>query len=91
MQLAVILKLIITYLPLIIQLIKTVEAQYPEAGLGKMKLDAVRGMLEAAFDQAQDFNDKFDEIWPVLEKTITKVVSFMNATGFFKSSTTEQQ
>lgn len=85
MQVAAILKIIITYLPLIIQLIKTVEAQFPDAGLGKVKLDAVRGMLEATFDQAQDFNDKFDDIWPVLEKTIDKVVSFMNVTGMFKT------
>lgn len=85
MQVAAILKIIITYLPLIIQLIKTVEAQFPDAGLGKVKLDTVRGMLEATFDQAQDFNDKFDDIWPVLEKTIDKVVSFMNVTGMFKT------
>lgn len=89
MQLAVILKLIITYLPLIIELIKTVEKQFPEAGLGKVKLDTVRAMLEAAFTAAGDFNDKFDDIWPVLEKTITKIVSFMNITGLFKSTSAE--
>lgn len=85
MQLAAILKIIITYLPLIIQLVKTVETQFPDAGLGKVKLDAVRGMLEATFEQAQDFNDKFDDIWPVLEKTIGKVVTFLNVTGIFKT------
>lgn len=83
MQLIMILKAIVTYLPLIIQLIKVVEEQFPEAGLGSMKLDAVRGMLETSFTEAQDFTDKFDDIWPVLEKTIGKVVAFMNATGAF--------
>ena len=84
MQLLAILKLIITYLPMIIELIKVVEKQFPEANLGKMKLEAVRGMLETAFDQADDFTDKFDDVWPVLEKTIGKVVAFLNATGGFK-------
>lgn len=86
MQLVAILKLIITYLPLIIELIKTIEKQFPEAGLGKFKLETIRGMLEASFDAAGDFNDKFDDVWPVLEKTITKVVSFMNAAGLFKKA-----
>lgn len=89
MQLVAILKIIITYLPMIIELIKTVEKEFPEAGLGKMKLDTVRTMLETAFDAAADFNDKFDDIWPVLEKTIGKVVSFMNVTGMFKTTKAE--
>lgn len=86
MQLIMILKIVTTYLPLIIQLIKTVEQQFPDAGIGQVKLDTIRGMLEAAFDQADDFTNKFEDIWPVLEKTIGKVVAFMNTTGQFKKS-----
>jgi len=68
--------LIAQLLPLVIQVMKSVEAAIPDAGKGTEKLKMVREILELA-------DDSIAAIWPLLEKVIGILVSGFNATGIF--------
>lgn len=72
-----VLLLVIQMVPALIELIKALENALPIAGIGGEKLAAVRKIIEATFDGAQ-------EIWPVVEKVISVLVDLFNATGIFK-------
>ena len=75
MNLIQILKLI----PVLFEIIKAVESALPEGGKGKEKLQLVRSFIEALFGDVA-------EMWPNIEKIITNIVAFLNATGVFKKS-----
>lgn len=70
-------KLVLSILPLIIDLTKKLEQQFPESGLGKMKLSLV---IEAIKNTLGDSKD----IIPVIEKVTSAVVSVFNTFGIFK-------
>lgn len=73
------LKLIIQVLPLLIDLIKTIENSIPESGAGKQKLQFIREFL-------QNVSPELLDIWPTIEKIISSVVSLFNTVGTFKKS-----
>lgn len=82
MQYVAIAKFIFSIFPLLLKLIKEVEAQFPDSDQGNAKREAVIAMLEAAFDVATDvvsFN--FADVQPALEKTIGGIVKFLNKTN----------
>lgn len=70
-------KLVLSILPLIIDLTKKLEQQFPESGLGKMKLSLV---IEAINNTLGDSKD----VIPVIEKVTSAVVSVFNTFGIFK-------
>lgn len=69
--------LIIQMIPSIIDIIKKVEELYPESGAGAAKLQLVKEMLEAAYDNVT-------EAWPQIEKIVAVIVEFANRFGIFK-------
>jgi len=73
--------LITQLLPLVIQVIKAVEAAIPDTGKGAEKLKMVREILEQA-------DDSITAIWPMLEKVIGILVAGFNATGIFAKKAT---
>lgn len=70
-------KLILSLIPLIIELIKSIEAAFPESGKGQEKLKLVKNILIEA-------NSEINNFWPTIEKIISHVVNFCNITGVFK-------
>ena len=68
---------ILQIVPALIQIIKTVEEMFPLPGAGKEKLTLVREMLSSIYAG-------LDEIWPVIETIVGKVVEFANNIGAFK-------
>lgn len=66
-------------IPTILDIIKAVEAQIPETGKGKEKLEFVKNVLTTAYPQVV-------ELWGMVEKIITASVTLYNATGVFKKS-----
>lgn len=70
-------KLIVGLLPILIDLIKTVEAAIPESGAGAAKLAAVRDLLAA-------LAPNLETGWPAIEAVIGVLVKLFNATGIFK-------
>lgn len=77
-------KLVLSLLPLILDVVKAVEAALPQAGQGAQKLALVRTTLQAAFTVAGDAVASFEQVWPALEKTVGAVVGLFNSTGVFK-------
>lgn len=73
------LKLVVGLLPLLTQLVKSVEQAIPETGKGQAKLAMVREILEAA-------DATLSASWPLIETLIAALVKGLNATGAFKSS-----
>ena len=78
-----IIKLIITILPLIIDLIKALESALPQAGLGSDKLSVVRTVFESAYSVADETLPEIEKTWGIVQKVINAVVALFNKTGEF--------
>ena len=68
--------MIVKLLPVIIEVIKAIEASIPGQGKGEQKLAAVREILELADSNIVQF-------WPTVEKVIGVLVKMFNNTGEF--------
>lgn len=68
-------RLILTILPLIIELVKKLEVEFPESGLGKMKASLILETIKAVAG---------GENLQVIQKVIDTVVSVLNSFGVFK-------
>ena len=71
------LKLIVQILPVLIELIKSIENALPEGGLGKQKLQFVRELI-------QNIAPELLDNWTTIEKVVTTIVTLFNQVGFFK-------
>jgi hypothetical protein len=79
-----IMKVAMQLLPMMTEMIKTIEGAVPSNGQGAQKLEMVRSMLESAYGQAQGMSVQFSAIWPVLSSMIAGIVALYNSTGTFK-------
>lgn len=70
-------RLIISLLPNLILLIKTVESAFPEKGQGATKLALVRELLTS-------IDSSIPAIWPLVESAIATIVKALNVSGYFK-------
>ena len=70
---------VLSLVPALIEIIKTVETMFPVPGAGKEKLALVRGILASTYEG-------LTEIWPTVETIISRVVEFANAVGAFTKS-----
>jgi hypothetical protein len=71
-------------LPAIIAFVMQLEAAMPEKDQGSIKRELLREVLKAAFETTKDGQITFDEIWPLVEKTIGLLVTAFKTTGVFK-------
>lgn len=69
--------MIIKLIPVIIELLKAIEAAIPEQGQGAAKLQAVRQILELT-------DSSIKEVWPMVQGVIEVLVKTFNTTGVFK-------
>lgn len=72
-------KLVLQLLPLIISVTKQLEEQFPESGLGKMKMSLVIETVRATLSGSQ-------ELLPVINKVVDTVVTVFNTFGIFKKA-----
>lgn len=63
---------IVQLIPMLIDLIKSVEAAIPGQGKGEQKLAMIRQILEVT-------DDAVGQLWPTLEKVIAILVKTFNA------------
>ena len=80
-----IIQAVLSILPLISAIVTTVESTVP-AGTGKEKLNAAKGMLEAAYGLTKTTEVTFIQVWPAIEGIIASFVSLLNQTKVFKHS-----
>lgn len=84
MQYIIYVRVVLSLLPALIDAIKAIEAAFPASGQGSLKLELVRSIVEQAYNAGIGALAKFEDIWPVLQKTIASLVTFMNTSGVFK-------
>lgn len=84
MQVLQTIKLVLSLLPMILDVVRAIEAALPDGGKGEQKLALVRQAIEAGCSVATDTVGTFEAMWPALEKTVTAVVAMFNAVGAFK-------
>lgn len=84
MNYIIIIRAVLALLPAIIDAVKTLEVAFPASGQGASKLSAIRTIIEAAYDTANDAALKFDQLWPAIQSAISAIVSLANSTGLFK-------
>jgi hypothetical protein len=70
-------KMILQLVPIILEMIKAVEAAIPEEGKGKDKLAFIRESLTTVYPDIVN-------VWGMVEKIITSAVALYNNTGVFK-------
>lgn len=83
MQYLTIIKTVLSLLPVILEVVRAIEAALPESDIGTQKLKLIREALAAAFSAAGDAAISFETIWPALEKTVAAVVGLFNTVGAF--------
>jgi hypothetical protein len=70
-------RLVLQLLPLIISVTKQLEEQFPDSGLGKLKMSLVIETIRASLSGSQ-------ELLPVITKVVDAVVLVFNNFGVFK-------
>lgn len=70
---------ILSLIPALIEVIKAVEAMFPQSGAGKEKLTLVREIMVEAYAGITEW-------WPTIEAIIGKIVAMANRLGEFKKS-----
>ncbi len=82
-KLIAIIKIVAQLLPAIIEAIKAIEAAIPQSGQGAQKLALVRELIEAAFEAVQDAGVTFADVWPAVQRIVSKIVALFNTAGIF--------
>ena len=87
MQYVAIARFIVEIFGLLVELIKQIEAQFPDSDLGNMKREAVIKMLEGAVNTSRDVvGFDFEKAIPAVETTIGVIVGMFNKTGAFQTT-----
>lgn len=78
-----VLRMVISLLPLLSQLVQAVEATLPASGQGAAKLEMVRKMLESAYGTMGTATVAFDQVWVAVMPIISSLVSLFKTNGTF--------
>ena len=79
------LKLVVSILPTIIEIIKSVEEAIPGKGIGEQKLELLRNILESTYNLSGELTLKFDDVWNVVKSLTSVLVSIFNKTKVFSN------
>lgn len=79
---------IIKFLPLVIELVRSLEGALEQSGLGQAKLAIAQEVLSAAYDEGTAISkDMPKEKWlAIATGLITKIVGIFNVHGIFKKA-----
>lgn len=73
-------KFIFQLIPVILELVKSIENQIPEGGQGKEKLEFIKSILNALSEAYPSILN----VSSIIEKIVSYSVSLYNTTGVFK-------
>jgi len=71
------LRTVLLLLPTIVELVKQLEKEFPQSGLGPMKFELIKEVLI-------NVNEISNEYLPIIEKMVNVVVEVFNKFGIFK-------
>lgn len=87
MQYVAIARFIVEIFGLLVELIKQIEAQFPDSDQGNMKREAVIKMLEGIVNTSKDvIGFDFEKALPAVNMTIGAIVGMFNKTGTFQTN-----
>lgn len=78
-----ILEIITRLLPLLKEIIKSLEEMFPEKGQGEVKLAVLKEMVQASYE-GSSFKIPFEALWPKIEKLVAVIVKSYKLLGIFK-------
>ena len=71
-------------LPVLASTVQAVEVSLPPGTDGAKKMEAVRLLLQTAYESEQTTAVAFAQVWPVLQVSIAAIVAANNTAGVFK-------
>lgn len=77
MQFITLVKTLISLLPTLVAAVQALETALPESGQGVKKLEALKGLLSAAYGAATDTTAAFETIWPALSGAAGAIVALL--------------
>ena len=83
LQFIEIFKLIVSLLPIIIELVQTIENSIPGSSNGKVKLEAVKNIISSTYQVTSNATVTFEQLWPSIQTVIGSIVTAFNATKVF--------
>jgi len=75
--------LVANLLPVIIDIVKTLENAVSRSGVGNEKLSSLRAILEVIYSISPG-SQTFDEVWPIINKVVNTIVTLFNNIGWNK-------
>ena len=78
---------VVSLIPVVVQLVNSVETAMPPGTPGAAKLEAVKTTLNAIYAAEPQVSATFDQVWPPISALITAMVAAYNAAGLFKKAT----
>lgn len=70
-------RLVLSLLPIVIQVIRQLEELFPESNRGTMKLDLIVRTIQEVYETS-------DKAIPIIEKMVNVIVDIFNKFGIFK-------
>lgn len=80
-QFFMVLKLVASLIPLLSQMITSVEQSMPSTSAGAQKLEMVKAMLEQGLATVEGLQVPFTAVWAMVQPLITVMVSSYRAAG----------
>lgn len=77
MSFLAVIKVVISLLPTLLELVKSLEALMPESGQGSKKLEALKSIVQSAYETAQDTTTAFETVWPAISGTVSALVALL--------------
>jgi len=78
------LKLILSIVPAILELMTQLEKLFPAGGQGQAKLEIVKTTVQSLWTGATDAIPAFEDAWPKIQAIISGIVGVLNTFGIFK-------
>lgn len=70
-----ILKTLASLLPILLQIVTSLETALPETGNGSKKLSALKTIVQSAYSVSTDTSVAFEKIWPAIEVAVSGLVA----------------
>lgn len=84
MQILQLIKLLLSILPLIIEVVQAIETALPQGTKGQTKLALVQDTVKTAYDAVNQTSTTYEQVSPLVTQIVSNVVSTFNDTGVFK-------
>lgn len=83
-QILNLLKLVLSLIPSILDIMSKLETLLPESGQGAAKLDVIKTAIQSTYTVADKSMPAFEDLWVTVSKVVSGIVAIFNGAGIFK-------